>query len=55
MVDQHSSVRAAVSQALDDIGLAPNGDDEIADDFIVALKEYGFVIVREENLTGGEQ
>ena len=54
MADPSASARAAVSQALDDIGLAPNGDDDIAADFIVALKEYGFVIVREENL-GGEK
>lgn len=55
MVDPRSSARAAIAQALDDIGLMPNGDEDIADDLIVALKEYGFVIVHEIQLSeGGE-
>jgi hypothetical protein len=50
MFDPSSSARAAVAQALDDVGLAPDGDEDIASDFLVALKEYGFVIVREDTL-----
>jgi hypothetical protein len=55
MVNPTSSARAAVAQALDDVGLAPNGDEELITDFILALKEYGFVVIRETELEGDKE
>jgi hypothetical protein len=34
----------AVAQALDAIGLAPNGDEQLAEDFLNALRELGFTV-----------
>jgi hypothetical protein len=37
----------AIAQALDDVGLAPGGDDIVARDFLEALKENGYIVVPE--------
>jgi len=49
MIDPEVALRAAVGSAFDDIGLAPGGDEDIVEDFITALKEHGYIIIREAN------
>jgi hypothetical protein len=46
VIDPEVAKRAAISFALDDIGLALGDDEEIVEDFIAALKERGYVVVR---------
>jgi hypothetical protein len=50
MIDPDVAMRVAVGNALQDIGVASRGDEEIIEDFITALKEHGYVVVREADL-----
>jgi hypothetical protein len=43
------AMRAAVGSALHDSGLAPGGDEESIDDFLVALGKHGYIVTREVN------
>ena len=49
MLDPNVALRAAVSSALDDIGLAPGGDEDVVEDLLAALKEHGYIVIREAN------
>ena len=49
MIDPAIALRAAVSSAFDDVGLAPGGDEELVEDFLIALKERGYIVIRETN------
>lgn len=49
MIDPAVALRAAVGQAFDDIGVAPNGDEQLVEDFLIALKEHGYIVMREVN------
>jgi hypothetical protein len=50
MIDPEVAKRAAVGNALYDIGIASRGDEEIIEDFLEALKEHGYAVVREADL-----
>jgi hypothetical protein len=50
------TILLAIAQALDDVGLAPGGDDESAAAFLEALKEGGYIVVPDPSQTeGGEE
>jgi hypothetical protein len=49
MVSPEAARRAAVGMALDDVGLAPLGDEEVVEIFLAALKDHGYIIIREAN------
>lgn len=49
MIDPHIALKAAVGQAFDDIGLAPDIDEQLVEDFVIALKEHGYIIIQETN------
>ena len=42
------ALRVAVGDALEDIGFG-DLDDEQVEDFLIALKEHGYIIIREAN------
>jgi len=46
VIDPEVTLVAAVARALDAVGIAPDGDEDIAADFVAALKEEGYVIMR---------
>ena len=48
MVDPELALKAAVSQALNDIGVIEISDEEI-DGFLIALKERGYIVIPEIN------
>jgi len=45
----HDELCAALALALDDVGLAPDSDDQIVEQLLDALREHGYVIVRAVN------
>jgi len=49
MLDPAVALRAAVSEALDDAALAPRGDEQSVEHFLHALKEHGYIVIREIN------
>jgi len=52
MIDpQVAAVRAAIGQAFDDVGIAPSGDEDLVEDFLVALREHGYIVIHEFNGT----
>jgi hypothetical protein len=47
-IDPETALRRALSQALEDIGFG-DLDDEQVEDLIIALKEHGYIVIREAN------
>jgi hypothetical protein len=48
MIDPEVALHRALGRAFEDIGVADFSDSEI-DDFITALKTYGYIVIREAN------
>jgi hypothetical protein len=48
MIDPAVALRAAVASAFDVLGLG-DFDDGLVEDFLLALKDHGYIVIREAN------
>jgi len=54
VIDPEIALRAAIGEAFDDVGLTARDDEKSVELFLAALRDHGYIVIREINGTHPE-